>query len=109
MILKEFAFCLYLSLLCVSSAWAQELHMKRKPVSALTVDYAASETLVAQIGTYPVIRQSFKVSPDNRHVGYAARKGEKQFIAVDPYKERNTTAYLLPSSALTVNALPTQP
>lgn len=55
------------------AAWAEEESPKRM----------TTKTLIAQIDSSSWVKETFKVSPDSKHVAYVAQVGNKQFLVVD--------------------------
>jgi len=81
---KAIALCLAVFLLVWAgiAAWAGEKSLNR----------VVSERLVVQIDTFLWIGESFKVSPDSKHVAYAAEVGSKQFVVIDGEEGRRYDA-----------------
>ena len=70
---KYICFCLTLILVLMSIlSQAQEKHLNR----------TISESLIADIDLSSWIEESFKVSPDSKHVAYAAKMGDKKFVVI---------------------------
>ena len=48
----------------------------------------ASEKLIANVDFSKWIKATFKTSPDNRHIAYVTKEGNKAFVTVDGKKEK---------------------
>jgi hypothetical protein len=52
-------------------------------VSGISLNRVVSKKLVALIGSYSLVKQSFKVSPDIRRMAYTAQARGRLFVVVD--------------------------
>jgi hypothetical protein len=60
------------------AAWAEEESSKRMTM----------KRLIAQIDSSSSVKETFKVSPDSRHVAWVARGNNRMFVIVDKKEEK---------------------
>jgi hypothetical protein len=76
---KVMALCLTVFLVSIAiAAHAEEISPKRE----------VSERFIVQIDFSSGVIESFKLSPDCKHVAYVAKEGDKKFVVVDGKEEK---------------------
>jgi len=65
------------------------------------------ETLIAKIDFSTFIPESFKVSPDCKHVAFTSKAGEKLFVVIDGKEEKHYDGIVISGGGRIIFDLPT--